>query len=150
MSYANHSTAQLIENENNSRAIYRIQISNLQTEHILTSQSYSCVVKRNNTAVVIITFKSILNEKVSYHFCQVILIFWLQQKVVPYTKYKIKNYEFFIRTSDDPRKEGKRPPRRVATSRFKTTGLRGRIAKIFNQVFVRGVGDAAWRARTVQ
>ena len=33
--------------------------------------------------VVIITLKTILNEKVGYHFCQVILLFWLRQKVVP-------------------------------------------------------------------
>ena len=33
--------------------------------------------------VVIITPKTILNEKVGYHFCQVILLFCLRQKVVP-------------------------------------------------------------------
>jgi len=33
--------------------------------------------------VVTITLKTILNEKVGYHFCQVILLFWLRQKVVP-------------------------------------------------------------------
>jgi len=33
--------------------------------------------------------KTILNEKVGYHFCQVILLFELRQKVVPYTKYEI-------------------------------------------------------------
>ena len=33
--------------------------------------------------VVLITLKTILNEKVGYHFCQVILLFWLRQKVVP-------------------------------------------------------------------
>ena len=33
--------------------------------------------------VVIITLKTILDEKVGYHFCQVILLFWLRQKVVP-------------------------------------------------------------------
>ena len=35
------------------------------------------------TVVVIITLKTILNEKVGCHFCQVILLFWLRQKVVP-------------------------------------------------------------------
>jgi len=35
------------------------------------------------TVVVIITLETILNEKVGYHFCQVILLFWLRQKVVP-------------------------------------------------------------------
>jgi len=33
--------------------------------------------------VVIITLKTILNEIVGYHFCQVILLFWLRQNVVP-------------------------------------------------------------------
>jgi len=33
--------------------------------------------------VVIITLKTILNEKAGYHFCQVTLLFWLRQKVVP-------------------------------------------------------------------
>jgi len=35
------------------------------------------------TVMVKIKLKAILNEKVGYHFCQVILLFWLQQKVVP-------------------------------------------------------------------
>ena len=34
-------------------------------------------------AVDIITLKTILIEKVGYHFCLVILLFWLQRKVVP-------------------------------------------------------------------
>jgi len=34
--------------------------------------------------VVIITLETILNEKVGYHFCLVILLFLLRQKVVPY------------------------------------------------------------------
>jgi len=40
--------------------------------------------------MVIITLKSILNEKVGHHFCQVILFFWLRKKVFPYAKYKIQ------------------------------------------------------------
>jgi len=44
LAYTNHSTAQLIENWNNSQISYHIQISNLQTQHPLTSQSYSCLV----------------------------------------------------------------------------------------------------------
>jgi len=48
----------------NTQVSYRIQISNLQTQYILTSQSYSCNAKRNSTATVIITLKTILNEKV--------------------------------------------------------------------------------------
>ena len=40
--------------------------------------------------MVIITPKTILNEKGGYRFWQVILLFWLRQKVVPYTKYKIQ------------------------------------------------------------
>jgi len=42
------------------------------------------------TVKVITTLETILNEEVGYRFCQVILLFWLQQKVVPYTKYKIQ------------------------------------------------------------
>jgi len=67
----------------------RNQISKLQTQHILTSQRYLCIAKRDSTVMVIITLKTILKEKVGCHFCQVILLFWLPQKVVPYTKYKI-------------------------------------------------------------
>jgi len=33
--------------------------------------------------VVIITFETVLNEKVAYYFCLVILLFWQRQKVVP-------------------------------------------------------------------
>jgi len=39
--------------------------------------------------MVIIALKTILNEKVGCHFYQVILILWLRQKAVPYTKYKV-------------------------------------------------------------
>jgi len=35
------------------------------------------VAKRNSTVMLIITLKTILNEKVGYHICQVILLFWL-------------------------------------------------------------------------
>jgi len=42
-----------------------------------------------NFVVVIITLKTILNEKVGYQFHQLILLFWLRQKVVPYMKYII-------------------------------------------------------------
>jgi len=41
--------------------------------------------------MVTISHETILNEKVGYHFCQVILLFWLRQKVVPCTKYKMKS-----------------------------------------------------------
>jgi len=43
-----------------------------------------------NVLMVIITPKTILTEKGGYHFCQVILLFWLPQKLLPYTKCKIK------------------------------------------------------------
>ena len=46
--YTNNSTAQLIEYWNKNSLSCRTQISNLQTHHILTSQSYSCVAKRNS------------------------------------------------------------------------------------------------------
>jgi len=39
--------------------------------------------------MVIITLKTVLNEKGGYNFCQVILSFWLWQRVVPYTKHTI-------------------------------------------------------------
>jgi len=61
---ANHSTAQLIEDQKNSQVSYRNLIPNLQTQHILTSQSYSCVAKPNSTVMVILMLnKTILNEK---------------------------------------------------------------------------------------
>ena len=41
--------------------------------------------------MVIITLKTILNEKEGYHFGEVILLFWLRQKMVQYTKYIIEN-----------------------------------------------------------
>jgi len=50
---------------------------------LFASKSYPCVAKLNSTVMVIITLKTILNEKVGYHFSQVILLFLLQQKVVP-------------------------------------------------------------------
>jgi len=33
-----------------------------------------------------ITLKTILHEKVDYHFCKVIILFLLRQKVIPYMK----------------------------------------------------------------
>jgi len=39
--------------------------------------------------MVTITLKTILNEKVGYNFCEVILLFWRRQKVFPYMKCKI-------------------------------------------------------------
>jgi len=59
MPYTNHSTAQLIENSNNSQVSYLMQVSNLQTQHILTPQSYSRVAKRNSTVKVTITRKTL-------------------------------------------------------------------------------------------
>jgi len=50
---------------------YRNQIANLQAQHILRSKSYSCVAERNPTVVAVITLKTILDERVGYHFCQV-------------------------------------------------------------------------------
>jgi len=41
------------------------------------------------TVMVIITRKTIVNQEVYYYFCQVIPLFWLRQKMVPYMKYKI-------------------------------------------------------------
>jgi len=49
-------------------------MSYLQTLHILKSQSCSCVAERNSTAMVVVTLKTILNEKEGYHFCQVTVV----------------------------------------------------------------------------
>jgi len=68
MPYSNNATARLIVNKNNSQVSYCNQRSNLQTQHVLASQSYSCVAERNSTVMVIITCKTILNEKVGDHF----------------------------------------------------------------------------------
>jgi len=42
-----------------------------------------------NTALVVTALKTILNEKVGYCFCQLILLSWLRQKMNLDTKYKI-------------------------------------------------------------
>jgi len=56
--------------------------------------------------MVTTTLKTSLNEKGGYHFCQVILLFSLRQKVVPCAKYKM---DIFIRSSRDPRKMANDP-----------------------------------------
>jgi len=68
--YTNNTTARLIVNKNTSPVSYCNQISNLQTQYVLASQSYSCVAESNSTVMVIITFKTILNEKVGDHFAR--------------------------------------------------------------------------------
>jgi len=65
-----NSTARLIVNKINSQISYCNTISNLQTQHIHTSQSNLCFAQCNITVMVIITFKTILNEKVGYHFAR--------------------------------------------------------------------------------
>jgi len=62
----------LIVNKINSQVSYcnQIGLSNLQTQHILSSQSYSCFAGSNITVMVIITLKTILNEKVGYHLAR--------------------------------------------------------------------------------
>jgi len=57
MQYTNRSTAQLIENQNNSQVTYRNQISNFQTHHILSQQMYSYVAKGNSTIIYQFFFK---------------------------------------------------------------------------------------------
>jgi len=69
----------------------------------------------------IFTLIIILNKKVGHHFCQLILLFWLQQKVVPCPKYK-RNYECFCQNLSRPQEKGKQP-RGVSDSRLKTTEL---------------------------
>ena len=67
--YTNNSTARLTANKNNSQVTYcdQIGLSNLQTQHIPTLQSYQCFAGRSITVKLIITFKTILNDKVGYH-----------------------------------------------------------------------------------
>jgi len=68
-----------------------------------------------NSVMFIITFKTILNDKVGCQFCQVTQLFWLLQKVVQNTKYEIIN--IFNRSSRDPRKKANDP--QVENHRFK-------------------------------
>jgi len=65
--YTNNSTARLIQNWNNSQVSYRNQMSNLPMQQNFRSESYS---ERNSSKMVIITIKTILNEKVGYQFFQ--------------------------------------------------------------------------------
>ena len=67
MPYTNNSTARLIQNWNNSQVSYRNQMSNLPMQQNFRSESYS---ERNSSKMVIITIKTILNEKVGYQFFQ--------------------------------------------------------------------------------
>jgi len=77
---------------NNSQVSCRLQVDKIICKHNLLHR----VVRGFSdatalfTVMVIITLKTILNEKVDYHFCKVIILFWLRQKVVSYTKYKIE------------------------------------------------------------
>jgi len=83
--YTNYSTAQLIEYCQKTplaatiRCLIDKHITFLRHKVIraLPNETVFCIV------VVIITLKTILNEKVGYYFCQVILLFWLRQKVIP-------------------------------------------------------------------
>jgi len=80
--YTNRSTARLIENYNNSEVATAIRCliykrctfagHRVVAEGNSTAISYFiCLTGKFRTAMVIITLKTILNEKVSYHFCQV-------------------------------------------------------------------------------
>jgi len=74
------------------------------------SQSYSCVATRNSTVMVIITLKTILNVKVGYRFCQVIIALTTTNSG---SIYEIQNLEeitnILVRSSRGPQKNGKRP-----------------------------------------
>ena len=74
--------------------------------------------------MIITTLKKFLNEKVGYHFCQVTLLFWLLQKAVPYTKYKMKKniWIFLSEALANPRKQANDPYGGSGPS-LKTTGL---------------------------
>ena len=60
-----------------------------------------------SSVMFIITLKTILNDKVCFQFCQVIILFWLQQKSG--SRYEIWNSEgtmnIFIRSSCAPEKK---------------------------------------------
>jgi len=68
----------------------------------------------------IITLKTILNDKVGYHFCQVIQLFWLQQKVFQDTKYEIQK-KLWISLSEAlaTLRNKAKDPHRVATPEWK-------------------------------
>jgi len=75
--------------------------------------------------MVIITLKTILNEKIGYNFCQVILSFWLREKVVPYKNYEIQKYLwiFLSQALATPRKKTN-DPHRGRDPRLKPTVLK--------------------------
>ena len=77
-----------------------------------------------NIVMVMIARKTILNAKLGYHFCQVILLFWLRQKVVPYTKYKYRsNYEYFYEKLSRSQ-EKRQTTSKGVTLRLKSTAIR--------------------------
>ena len=78
-----------------------------------------------NFVMVIITLKTILNEKIGYNFCQVILSFWLREKVVPYKNYEIQKYLwiFLSQALATPRKKTN-DPHRGRDPRLKPTVLK--------------------------
>jgi len=49
------------------------------------------------TVVVIITLKTILNEKVGYHFCQVILLLWL--RLLCFSLTELQNSEHLVQNA---------------------------------------------------
>jgi len=59
----------------------------------------------------IITFKTLLNDKVGYQFCRMIQLFWLQQKVAHDTKDEIKKklWIFLSEALATPRKMANDP-----------------------------------------
>ena len=105
-------------------------MSNLPTHHILTSQTYSCAVKRNSTVMVMITFETTLNEEIGYHFCQVILLFWLRQKAKIIwspgrASDKNSNYECFYQMLSRPSEK------QQTTPSLKTIALQQRGSTLF-------------------
>jgi len=115
-----------LKTSNNSQVSYHIQMTNLQTQLILTSQICFCVAKCNSTVMVIkktTILTTILNEKVENNFerksgfVRWFVLFWLQQKVVSYTKdnIQIEIMKILIRRSRDSLEKRQTAPRLKTT-----------------------------------
>jgi len=84
------------------------------------SQSYSCVAKHNSTVIVTIPLRTTLKEKWAITFARWYYfgydIKWFHTRNIKYRS----NYEYFIRSSRDPRKKAN-DPHGVRNPRLKTT-----------------------------
>jgi len=84
--------------------------------------------------MVIITFKTILNEKVGHHFCQVILSLSLRQKWLDIRYLKYRNYECLYQKLSRLLEKRQTTPTGVTTmgiGRIFSRGGTGGFSKIF-------------------